>query len=164
MLKILPWLVYEQSLTQKLNDAAGDARLDVLDQQWELSDAWDQRVLKLDAMPVLHREILMWAYDTPCWYARTILPETTFKANTALFDRLKTESLGHLIFNGTEIQRVSLTHCMITPASPEYNWLNESMHKKSPALWMRLSEFLVNSHDSFFLVEILLPGLMRYIS
>ncbi len=162
--KILPWLVYEKSLTKKLNDTAGDARLDVLDQRWESPDAWDLIVLKLNTTSVMHREILMWAFDSPCWYARTILPDATFQANTALFNRLKTESLGHLIFNGTEIQRASLTHYMISPSSPEYNWLNESMHQGAAELWMRLSEFVVNGRDSFFLVEILLPGLLRFLS
>ena len=164
--QILPWLVYENSLTQKLSDIAGDARLNVLDQQWELPDEWDLSVLKLklDTTSVMHREILMWAFDSPCWYARTILPDTTFQANTTLFNRLKTEPLGHLIFNGTEIQRASLTHYMISSSSLEYSWLNESMHQGSMELWVRLSEFTVKGRDSFFLLEILLPGLLRFLS
>ena len=161
---LLPWLLHEQSLTNKLLDAAGEARLDVLDQKWELPDAWDRSVLKLDTTPVMHREILMWAFDAPCWYARTILPEKTFKANTTLFDRLQTEPLGHLIFNGTEIQRASLKHYPISPSSQEYGWLNPSMHQGVMALWVRSSEFIVNNCDSFFLIEILLPGLSRYLS
>jgi len=163
-LQMLPWLLHEESLTEKLSDAAGDARLDVLDQRWESPDAWDLIVLKLNTTSVMHREILMWAFDSPCWYARTILPDTTFQANTALFDRLKTEPLGHLIFNGTEIQRASLTHYRISPSSPEYSWLNESMHQGALELWVRLSEFVVNGRDSFFLVEILLPGLSRFLT
>ena len=161
---LLPWLVYEKSLTQKLYKAAGDARLDVLEQRWELPDEWDRLALKLNAASVMHREILMWAFDTPCWYARTILPDTTFKANTALFNRLKTESLGHLIFDGTEIKRASLIHYMISSSSLEYSWLNHSMHQGASSLWVRSSEFVVNDRDSFFLVEILLPGLLRYLS
>ena len=160
---LLPWLVYEQSLTNKLHATAGDARLDVLDQRWELTNAWDQNILKLNSTQVMHREILMWAFDAPCWYARTILPAATWEANTALFDRLKTEPLGHLIFDSTEVKRGSLMHYMITPASVEYSWLNELMHQGESELWVRLSEFVVNDTHSFFLVEILLPGLFVYL-
>lgn len=163
-LELQPWLVYEESLTQKLCETAGDAQLEVLGQHWESPDVWDSSALKLSNVSVMHREILMRAHNTPCWYARTILPDTTFQANLTLFERLKTEPLGHLIFNGTEIQRASLIHYMISSTSPEYGWLNESMHQKNLHLWMRLSEFIVNDHHSFFLAEILLPGLTRYLS
>ena len=187
---LLSWLLHEQSLTEKLRNACGDAQLEVLAQRWQLPDHWDQSVLKLgsvdnsdladkpqdvglgimnyqqplDSASVMHREILRRAFDAPCWYARTILPLTTFNANATLFARLKTEPLGHLIFNGTQIQRASLQHYCISPASEEYSWLNESMHQGAEKLWVRLSEFFVNARDSFFLVEILLPGLSRYLS
>ena len=161
---LLPWLVYEQSLTQKLEAITGDARLQVLNQDWELPDAWDQSILKLNNKQVLHRQIIMWAYDLPCWYARTIIPDTTWQSGTTLFERLKTESLGHLIFNGNEIQRVSLKHYLITPSSSEYHWLSESWHTGASELWVRLAEFVVYGKEPFFLIEILLPGLLRYLS
>ena len=161
---LIPWLVYEQSLTQKLKIAAGDARMEVLDQRWDVPDVWDKNVLNIENTNVMHREILMWAWDTPCWYARTIIPDTTWQDNITLFDRLKSEQLGQLIFNGTDIKRVSLTHYSILPSSIEYKWLHESMHQGAPTLWVRLSEFKVHDRDAFFLVEILLPGLLRRIA
>lgn len=163
-LQLHPWLIHEQSLTQKLKSISGDARLEILDQRWETSDAWDSCKLKLNAIQVLHREIVMWAFDSPCWYARTILPDNTCKANKALFDRLNTEPLGQLIFNGTEIQRASLIHYPISSLSMEYQWLNPTLHQDASILWVRLSEFLIASNDSFFLVEILLPGLLSVTS
>ena len=163
-LPLLSWLVHEQSLTQKLQSVAGDARLEVCDQRWEIANAWDQRVLNLDASTVMHRDITMWAFDSSCWYARTILPDATYQANSTLFDQLKHEPLGHLIFNGTEITRSSLVHYSITPSSEEYTWLSASLHQDAPILWLRLSEFKVEGQHSFFLVEILLPGLVKCIS
>ncbi len=157
-----PWLVHEQSLTQKLKTIAGEARLEIYDQRWEQSDAWDLYKLKLKNTHVLHREIIMWAFDSPCWYARTILPDSTYLANTRLFDRLKDEPLGQLIFNGTDIKRASFTQYEIFPSSMEYQWLSESLHQDASALWVRLSEFVVNDKSAFYLVEILLPGLLRY--
>lgn len=161
---LMPWLTCETSLTNKLTLAAGDARLDVRAQHWEKPDEWDLTVLKLNAIEVMHREIAMWAFDVPCWYARTILPIATYNNNCQLFDRLKNESLGELIFNGNHIKRVSLNRYMISQSSHEYNWLHELAPNDASPLWMRLSEFTVTSGDSFFLAEILLPGLLRYIS
>lgn len=159
---LIPWLIYQQSLTHKLHSAAGDARLDLLGQSWEASDAWDQSMLALNQLNVLHREILMWAFDTPCWYARTILPKATYEADALLFDRLRDEPLGHLIFNSPKIKRASLVHYPISPNSMEYAWLTPLMHQNVHLLWVRLSEFKIQSEHSFFLVEILLPGLLRY--
>jgi chorismate--pyruvate lyase len=192
---LLPWLTHEHFLTEKLKSTAGDARLEVLSQRWELADDWDcAHLTDVKAQRVLHREIVMWAFDTPCWYARTILPDATKQANRALFDRLQTESLGHLIFHGTDITRVSLKSYCVDEQTTEYGWLQPWMHQDATRLWVRLSEFSVLSHvvpaqagihaqhdhytsskmdprlhgddnkASFFLVEILLPGLMRYLS
>lgn len=159
-----PWLIYEQSLTHKLKSTAGDARLEVLDQRWETSDTWDCCKLKLNTIQVLHREIVMWAFNSPCWYARTIIPDATWKANNTLFERLNTEPLGQLIFNSTDIKRASLVHYPISSISTEYQWLNPTLHQDAPTLWVRLSEFVVGGNHSFFLVEILLPRLLRYLS
>ena len=166
---LFPWLVYDKSLTQKLNSLVGTARLDVLNQAWEMPDSWDQTILSLNCEQVMHREILMWAFDSMCWYARSILPLSTYQANVTLFDRLKNESLGELIFNSHQIERVSLTHYAISPQSMEYAWLSDGMHENAPVLWVRLSEFrssMTESKEScsFYLIEILLPGLLRYIS
>lgn len=171
---LLPWLCHEQFLTEKLKKTAGDARLEVLGQRWDMADDWDcahwAGTLAHQRTRVMHREIVMWAFDSPCWYARTVLPEATYLANPALFDRLQTQSLGHLIFHGTHITRVSLTSYGISAQSAEYAWLSEWMHQDTARLWVRSSEFSVletgDTHQthSFFLVEILLPGLMRYLS
>ena len=161
---LLPWLIHRESLTQKLIDVAGDAQMEVVNQQWEAPNQWDQQVLQCKTASVMHREIIMRSANHACWYARTILPDTTYQTNIALFDRLKKERLGNLIFNGTEIQRASLIHFMISPTSQEYTWLTPSLHQNASELWVRLSEFIVNKQHSFFLIEILLPGLMRYLS
>ena len=161
---IIPWLAYTRSLTEKLNALTGDARLDVLHQSWDKPNSWDKKVLFLDCDQVMHREIAMWSLDSVCWYARTILPISTYQSNKALFERLQNESLGQLIFNSQQIERLSLTHYAISPDSIEYSWLNSNFHEDAPILWVRLSEFQVNHDSSFYLVEILLPGLLRCLS
>lgn len=167
---LLPWLTYTKSLTQKLYDLTGNTKLEIINQQWQLPDAWEQTVLKIPMNEatghqelVFHREILMKSLDVPCWYARTIIPTQTYENNKTLFKRLEQESLGQLIFNGPEIQRVSLKHYPILADNTEYRWLDKSLHQQQSSLWMRLSEFIVNQQNTFFLAEIILPGLLRYI-
>lgn len=162
---LLPWLTYEQSLTNKLQTLAGEARLDVLSHEWGESDEWDQSCLNLDDKEqVMHRTIVMWAYQLPCWYARTIIPKSTYDLNQVVFDRLKTESLGALIFGDTEIERLSLMYYPVSSFSIEYAWLRSWMHQNASVIWVRLSEFQMKQGGVFFLVELLLPGLMEYLS
>ena len=158
---ILPWSTYQSSLTARLKVIADDARLDVLSQRWESPDAFDTAVLHLNDKSILHREILMWAWDNPCWYARTIIPSPTYHIDTVLFNRLKKESLGDLIFNEKRIKRDYLKFYAIDKLAQEYQWLNPQIHQNAETLWVRLSQFSLDDYP-FFLIEVLLPGLLRY--
>ncbi len=159
--KLLPWLHYVDFLTDKLKSEAGDARLEVLSQRWASANWWDKHALKVQDVQVMHREIVMWAFEKPCWYARSIIPISTYEADTALFDRLRKESLGHLIFNGSMIKRHGMVIYPINDQSIEYYWLTDSMRQEASELWVRLSEFMVHDRWPFFLLEILLPGLEK---
>ncbi len=160
---LLSWLTYQSSLTERLKAIAGDARLDILGQRWESPDVFDEQVLQLDSHRVLHREILTWAWDEPYWYARTIIPSTTYDVDPLFFGRLKTESLGHLIFNENRIKRDDLEHYTIDKEAIEYQWLTPVMYAQTETLWVRKSQFRLDSVP-FFLIEILLPALMRAIT
>lgn len=154
------WLTYEGFLTQKLKDQTGDARLTLLDQSWLLASLWDRQTLGCSDERVLHRDILMSSWGQPCWFARTILPQSTYDAHVTLFDRLKNETLGQLIFFGTEIQRISMRRYRVETSVQEYAWLTPLMHGGETTLWARLSCFQVCQGPLFYLIEILLPGLM----
>lgn len=159
---LLPWLIYEDSLTELLQSKAGHTRLQVLGQQWEAADWWDRHVVQMANQTVFHREILMWAGQEACWYARTIIPETTYNAEPLFFNRLQNESLGELIFNETKIKRAYMTYYPIGEQSIEYHWLNKVLPCSAKELWVRLSAFTFKEDFSFFLVETVLPGLERY--
>lgn len=156
------WLTYQGFLTKKLRDIAGDACLHVLDHVWEEVDTWDKVRLNIIENQVLHREICMYAWDKPCWYARTVLPLSTYLAAPALFDRLKHESLGVLIFEGSKITRQTFTQYVIDSSAIEYSWLSTDLHQQAHELWARLSEFKLDQQYPFYLLEILLPELARY--
>ena len=159
---LLPWLTYQDSLTSRLQAKAGNTHLEVLGQRWESPDWWDRQVLDIKDKTVLHREIVMWASKESCWYGRTIIPQITHAAGKDIFDRLKNESLGALIFNENRIKRASLIHYPINAQSIEYHWLTENMHSQAKTLWVRMSTFTIDNAFPFCLIEVMLPGIMRY--
>lgn len=155
-----PWLVYTQSLTDKLRQETGDAQLSVINQNQIQATWWDRFVLKIDAQAVTQREILMSAHGNPCWYARTIIPENTLAANELFFGRLKQESLGDIIFGNDSIKRINMINYVIDANCIEYYWLDSAMRGQSQIFWARLAMFDMNGAAPFFLIEILLPGLL----
>lgn len=162
--QLLPWVNCQGPLTEKLRKKTGEARLQVLTQGWRAPNGWDKGVLHCNSEAVLQREVVMWALDAPCWYARTIIPYTTYSAHKSLFNRLENESLGALIFSVPEIKRVDMVHYPIDKHCIEYYWLNPSMLSEANVLWVRLSTLSITDRLAFFLVEILLPGLTRYLN
>ena len=158
---LLPWLSCSDSLTEMLEKNAGDHRLEVLMQDWVSPDCWVKKELGYEKELILQREIVMYAWDNPCWYARTMIPKATLEANAAFFSRLTRESLGELVFHTQEISRTSLVYYPIGKQSLEYHWLND-LHCHQEVLWVRLSVFSLSERYPFYLIEILLPHLERY--
>jgi chorismate--pyruvate lyase len=110
---------------------------------------------------VFCREVMLSAWDTPCWYARTMIPSATYAADPVFFQRLNQESLGVLIFNEPRVRRVSLEHYPVYPSSPEYQWVTEWLTCLASCLWVRFSRLCIDQEYPFFLVEVLLPGLLK---
>ncbi|MCH9689758.1 MAG: chorismate lyase [Gammaproteobacteria bacterium] len=163
--QINPWLEQKGSITDKLKQLAGHTKLQVLSHSWETSDAWDSKILKLpENTEVLHRDILMWADNQTCWYARTILPQYVYQAESLLFEQLKSKPLGELIHHHPEIHRTHINSYEIHAHMPEYQYLKHALKQNTPthSLWGRVSTFTIRNQYDFYLLEILLPGLLRY--
>lgn len=162
---LLPWLTWQQSLTNRLLDITGDAALEKIKHAWEKPDLWDKEVLRVSDDKVIHREIVMFSHHRACWFARSTIPKNTYDAAPWLFERLNHEPLGHLIFDSGQIKRVSLTHYPLVPSDVEWAWLpmqpvSDGEQGRVKRLWCRLSEFaLIAGDQRFYLLEVLLPGL-----
>lgn len=161
--KLVPWLEHQGSITDKLKALAGEARLELLQHTWESTDTWDQKTLNLAPnRVVLHREILMWAHHHPCWFARTVLPKSTYQTEKSLFSRLETTPLGELIHHHSDIKRTHIKPYPILAHSMEQNYLFDALKNSIKPLWGRCSTFTLYKQHEFYLLEIFLPGLLRY--
>jgi chorismate lyase len=163
--KLTPWLTEEGSITDKLKALTNQTHLEVLTHHFEQTDTWDINTLNLPKnTTTLHREILMWADTTRCWYARTILPEFVYHTETALFNHLQTTALGELIHHHPEIKRTKINPYAIHAHMPEYHYLKRALKQNiaTETLWGRVSTFTIRNQFDFYLLEILLPGLLKY--
>ncbi|MBA2711051.1 MAG: chorismate lyase [Tatlockia sp.] len=158
---IKSWLFHNSSLTEKLKTESGEAKLQVLSQNWIRPNWWEKFTFEIAVESVIHRDILMFSQNLPCWFGRTIIPHDTFQANRFFFDRLSNESIGLIIFNEPKIKRDLLHAYSIDKGFLEYQWLPESLKNGNEQFWLRLSVFSLPDEHCFYLVEILLPGLMR---
>ncbi|MDX2346966.1 MAG: chorismate lyase [Legionella sp.] len=162
---IAPWLKHQTSITDKLKALTPHTHLEVLRHVWEPTNTWDTKALKLAPhTKTLHRDILMWADKQACWYARTILPELVYQTESALFERLKTTPLGELIHTHPKIERTHIRPYEIHSHMPEYAYLKTNLKKNTPnnPLWGRVSTFTIRNQFDFYLLEIFLPGLLKY--
>lgn len=157
--KLFPWLIHQASMTDKLMGITGDAQLSLLHQGWTRAGFWEQQVLGLEDESLIHREVLISSNQKPCWYARTIIPKKTFDKHSALFARLKTQSLGCLIFTEPTISRKQHLYYPVHSNSCEYSWLPSSLNLGNNPLWARVAIYSIAEMSYFCLVEILLPTL-----
>jgi len=160
---LISWLIHPLSLTEKLKECTGEADLHVLEQKWTQAGWWETCFLNgLDFNTnVLHREILMFSNSTVCWYARTIVPEFSYENNRTFFSRLKQESLGVIVFNDPNVTRKRFFYYPINKQCLEFYWPSAHYQHHQPFLWARFSEFAIIQSDPFYLIEILLPDLLR---
>jgi len=155
---LLPWLCHPGSLTAKLREYSGDARLQVIKQDWRAPNWWDKSVLGLQSHRILQRDILMSSKKKACWFARSLMPEPTVQSNPDVFERLQQEALGDIVFSHEHIQRTSLTHYAALPQCIEYHWPDASLINQAPIIWLRLSTFSIRRHYPFFLTELFIPS------
>lgn len=154
---LLPWLIYQDSMTDRLKQINGDAQLIVLRQDWKEAGVWERHYLGLDEESLIQREILIASNQIPYWYARTLIPKNTYDNHLSLFNRLENESLGALIFSEATIRREQHLYYPVDSKSAEYAWVPESLRQGAQQFWARVAIFSVEATNYFCLIEILLP-------
>lgn len=161
---LIPWLTYEDSLTEKLKATTGDASIQVLGQGLQRPNWWDKQVLGIQESLEFTREIVMYSHETRCWYARTVAPESCYQAHHDFFARLEKNALHVMLFQEKRAVRKSMECYAITYNELEFHWVKafifqRDLHHstKDSVLWVRRCCFLIEGKEPFYLVEIFLP-------
>ncbi len=156
------WLDHPTSITDKLKTYHSNVYLTCLSQDWATQDPWEQQ--HIPATKIFRREILMYAAEDACWYARTMIPETTYLLDQSRFERLKTEPLGQIIWHASDIQRQNMIQFSLHQISLLYQYIAQIPQLKisETYLWGRLSTFIIKQQLPFYLLEIFLPELQHY--
>ena len=158
---LLDWLSYTDMLTDKLKQSSDNVQLTLLSQQQQRLTWWDRYYLGISENEIVQREIVVTADAVPCWFARTVIPTSTFSAHQTVFSRLKTDTLGDIIFGNYPIHRNYLRNYSITKKNIELYWVLQHLEVKSSRFWVRLSEFAITA-DVFYLLEVFLPGMESF--
>lgn len=151
----LPWLTHEAPITEKLRELKGDAQINVLANDWQKTSWWDRHVLEIHQDKIFCREIMMHSHGIPCWYARTVIPESCYASEPDFFNRLEHEPLTNLVYNESRVKRRILRHYSIDEDSIEWHWLPSGLTLKDKRLWVRFAEFLFKGSERFYLSEVL---------
>ncbi len=161
------WLYHQRSITDKLKEKSPNVYLECLFQGLVEPDQWENQHIEFESQddtPILRREILMYAGKHRCWYARTIIPNTTYTKESERFARLKTESLGEIIWSSSDIERQNMQHFSFNNTNSIHTYIASTLGQNldKDTLWGRLSRFEIKKKYPFYLLEIFLPELKYY--
>ena len=101
------WLLYESSLTKKLQQyAKGDFRVELLSQNIQAVSFSERQALGLTVRKYAFvREVALWVKGSVWVYARTIIPLNTLKGRLRILKNLGNRPLGEELFANPNMRR-----------------------------------------------------------
>lgn len=136
------WMQTNTSITERARAVCQTVHLDLLQEGWNNG--------------TFVREINMLCDGKLAWYARTWIPETTYRLRAKQFEQLQGHYLGSILFHDAGITRDKVTYIYLIPSMLEYQWAIKHMPSDNPLpeyLWARRSVFLIDS-EPLYLLEV----------
>ena len=158
---LIDWMLCQQAITDKLSRIAQHVRVEVLSHQWQPTNDWEHRLLRVTDSQLIRRDVVIKADGQPCWFARTMIPEQTYQQDPVFFDRLERTSLRTLVYHEPRVLRSLMHSYSFSQAVLEYHWLPQSFSEVADHLWGRLSMFHFDRQGYFYLFEVFLPRFIR---
>jgi chorismate--pyruvate lyase len=153
------WMMYEESLTDKLRLVSGSSELELLVQGFVRTDWWTKAVLQVSDPQVFKREIIMRSNGVPYWYARTFIPESCFHLEVDFFNRLYRETMRELIFNEPQVTLIDRFTYAVDKHCLEFYWVKNVLPESDGILWLRLSHYAFQEKAYFYLIEVFLASM-----
>ncbi|MEO0423645.1 MAG: chorismate lyase [Pseudomonadota bacterium] len=156
-------LSFEGSLTEELTRLGrGDFHLQLIAQDFFPEDASDALLTHEDGdcwLPGLCREVLMYVGGSASVAARTLVPESTARAQGWLGE-LGGRSLGHALFERDDVTRSPFEFAPCTYRGDVVQRIlslaPQALEAEHSPLWARRSRFLVGDHP-LLVMEVFLP-------
>lgn len=153
------WLECSTSLTDKLQSYIGEITLTVENQEWITPKWFERYFFNIQNESILLREIIMRGCEKTYWYARSLIPLSCYQLDRVFFNRLESESIRNLIFGEQRVSRYSIKCYPINRFNIEYHWVEQYIPIIETTLWVRLSDYVLDNKEHFYLFEILFPEL-----
>lgn len=137
-----PWLLDEQSLTERLIEVSDGAfRVQRLTQSWQRPLPSERRLLAIpEGQWALVREVALLCHEQPWIYARSVIPAKTLEGKYRRLRYLKNQSLGALLFQQSALRREAFEVALL----PGYSrYIHTDLQQEHPA-WARRSCFVLS--------------------
>lgn len=154
------WLLHPGSFMERLKDHGVSAKIQVVQQRWQLPDAIEREVLNLDFRKnALIREVLITSGETIWMFARTVFPRATLTGKYRQLAHLKTRSLGSVLFKDPTLQRSEFDIFSISSEPHLQKQLLQAVSVNTENLWARRSLFFVREKP-LLLTEVFFPSIL----
>jgi chorismate--pyruvate lyase len=157
----LDWLLYPGSFMQRLKQySINDARIQVIQQSWQLPGYDERKLLDIYFRTyVWVREVIILSEERYWMYARTVFPKQTLTGQHLQLARLKSRSLGSVLFKDPALQRSEFEIACIKKGMDWHHRMEGYAGRCLPDLWARRSLFSAHS-KSLLLMEVFFPAVI----
>lgn len=156
--ELVPWLQCCTSITERARAMGKEVKLDLLREGWDQAAVEEARLLNsVPSQSFYTREILMYCDQLPSWYARSVMPELTYRHWETALSGLGDQPLGNILYSEPSTQRSAFQYHCLSPTATlrEYLQPHHCVPTETP-LWARRSLFSLQGFP-LLLQEIFLP-------
>lgn len=154
------WLLYRQSMTQRLREHCHKVEVEVLQHQIHFPQREEAQMLGLKPRQcVLVREIIMHCDGSPWLYGRSIIPRDFMHGPNKSFAKLGSRPIGEILFSDRQIRRSTFEIAQLNPQHKEHQLLAHYWQQAPTHLWARRSQFY-RDKQSLLLLEVFLPDML----
>lgn len=156
---MMPWLMDEKSLTERLINACHqEFTVSVLNQTWVKPSLSERKLLSTrQGEKVLLRQVILKCGSSPVVFAHSLIPLKTLKGEHKRLGCLKNKPLGKYLFSKSYLKRSSLQWSLINPSSNLYKIIAKNNQLQGD-IWGRRSLFHLK-HKKLLVSEFFLPAI-----
>lgn len=154
------WLFDNGSLTRRLQQACpGGFRVELISQLWQRPQLNERRRLGMPSRRLaLVRQVYLYCGDTPCVYARTIMPRETLSGSQRHLAVLGNRPLGAVLFADPHMHREAMEFARLQAGERLFADAVQRLSTWPRAIWGRRSVFYL-ANKPLLVNEIFLPGI-----